>query len=166
MLNVLPTELKLIITNQLDGLSYFCLRTALCQTHGQLPQKLYTQLIQQNYSQLAWFLENKLINVEMFAHFVVRQNNLEVLRWMHTYNYLKKSALLTQEAAAQGHLEILKWLHQENFSLSLEVFKAAIRRGQYQVFAWLLRETQVPRKVLYAYAINYGEFGIANQLMT
>lgn len=165
MLTELPNELKLMITDQLDDLSYFCLRSALCQNHGKLPRKLYSELLKQNYTHLEWFLQHNLVNTELFAHYVVQNNNIEVLRWLHAQNYLKRSALLTHEAAAQGHLKMLKWLRQENFPLNIEVIKAAIRKGQHKVFKWLLEVVKISKHTLYTYAVNSGQFAMAQQLL-
>lgn len=165
MLNKLPNELKLMITDHLDNLSYFCLRNALCQHYGKLPRKLYSELLEQSHNYLEWVLQHNLVNTELFAHYVVQRNDLKVLRWMYAYGYLKKSALLTQEAAAQGDLEMLKWLRKKGFPINIEVIKAAIRRGQQKAFKWIIGNIKFSTHALYVYAVNCGQFAMAHQLM-
>jgi hypothetical protein len=137
----LPNELKLIIADDLDNLSYYSLQLALSKKTIPFPRRLIPELLQADRKILKYYLESKILLPEIFYCEAIRLNDLKVLQWAKENGFLRSIQLLIQESARRGHLDILKWLYQEFRPFcSIPSCRAAIQGGQLDTLSWLLKK--------------------------
>jgi len=155
-MEVLPVELKLMITDQLDDVSYYSLRVALFRTKGPFPNRLIKKLFDHRQTMIKGFLDEGILHKDIFAASAVRENRLDLLKLNR--EYLNLSFQLSEIAAWNGHLKILEWLVFNGAPVGIHVAKAAIRGKQLNTLKWILQKRpELDLEKLRKYALIHGD---------